>query len=152
MPKIDTITTADGSKRYRFTIDIGRDPTTGKRRQRRHTYDRMKTARAELARLTGDVHAGTYTERSAQTLAEALDMYLASACYGLAEATKVSYANALLPARERLGRRKLQSLTRQDIEQLRDWMEREGRRRGGTPAPGSARGRCNSPWADSKPR
>ena len=103
MPKIDTITTADGSKRYLFTIDIGRDPTTGKRRQRRHTYDRMKTARAELARLTGDVHAGTYTERSAQTLAEALDMYLASACYGLAEATKVSYANALLPAPHGLG-------------------------------------------------
>ena len=52
----------------------------------------------------------------------------------MADATpKVSYAGALLPVRDRLGGRKLQSITRADIEELRDWMRTCGRRRGGTP-------------------
>jgi integrase len=38
--------------------------------------------------------------------------------------------------RERLGQHKLQSITRQDIEALRDWMLTEGRRRGGEPGSG----------------
>ncbi len=66
--------------------------------------------------------------------------YLIDACYGRADATKVSYEGALKPVRDRLGRRKLQSLTRADIEDLRDWMTASGRRRGGTPgAPLGAR-------------
>lgn len=133
MPKIETIKRADGSQRYRFTLDVGRDPVTGKRRQRRYTFARMKDARAELGRLTGAVADGTFTDRSRETVSEALDAYLASACFERADNTRVSYTNALLPVRERLGRRKLQSLTRKDIEDLRDWMLAQGRRRGGIP-------------------
>ena len=33
--KIQTVELADGSKRYRFTVDVGRHPVTGKRQQRR---------------------------------------------------------------------------------------------------------------------
>ena len=122
MPKIETIKRADGSQRYRFTIDVGHDPVTGKRRQRRYTFARMKDARAELGRLTGAVADGTFTDRTRETVADALDAYLASACFERADNTRVSYTNALLPVRERLGRHKLQSLTRTDIEDLRDWM------------------------------
>ena len=43
---------ADGSKRYRFTVETGRDPVTGKRTQRRYTFTRMKDAKREQARLT----------------------------------------------------------------------------------------------------
>jgi hypothetical protein len=96
----------------------------------------MKDARAELGRLTGAVADGTFTDRSRKTVNEALDAYLASACFERADNTRVSYTNALLPVRERLGRRKLQSVTRKDIEDLRDWMLAEGRRRGGTPGTG----------------
>lgn len=136
MPKIETIKRADGSHRYRFMIDVGRDPVTGKRRQRRYTFARMKDARAELGRLTGAVADGTFTDRSRETVNEALDAYLASACFERADNTRVSYTNTLLPVRDRLGRRKLQSLTRQDIEGLRDWILTEGRRRGGKPGTG----------------
>lgn len=43
MPKITTIELASG-RRYRFTIDTGRDPATGKRRQRRYTFARKAEA------------------------------------------------------------------------------------------------------------
>ena len=48
MPKIRPETLADGSKRYRFTINIGRHPVTNARQQRTYTFTRMKDARAEL--------------------------------------------------------------------------------------------------------
>ena len=67
---------------------------------------------------------------------DALDAYLASALFEREAATAVSYTGALLPVRERLGRRKLQSLTRADVEALRDWLLTSGRRRGGTPGTG----------------
>jgi len=134
--QIQTLARADGSRRYRFTVDIGRDPVTGKRRQRRYTFDRMKDARAEQARLTGSVHDGTFIDRSRETLNQTLDAYLRTACFERADNTRVSYEGALLPVRERLGHRKLQSLTRADIEQLRDWMMAEGRKRGGRPGTG----------------
>jgi hypothetical protein len=46
------------------------------------------------------------------------------------------YKNALKPGRARLGQRRAAGITRQDIEDLRDWMLTEGRRRGGKPGTG----------------
>ena len=43
------------------------------------------------------------------------------------------YKNALKPGRARLGQCRAAGITRQDIEDLRDWMLTEGRRRGGKP-------------------
>jgi len=37
--------------RYRFVVDIGRDPISGKRRQKTHTFDKKREAVAELARI-----------------------------------------------------------------------------------------------------
>ena len=135
MPKIRKVERA-GGPRYKFTLNLGRDPVTGNRRQRVYTYDTEKEAKRERARLTGQVVEGRFTDRTAVTVDEALDAYLRTACFERAENTRVSYAGALLPVRERLGGRKLQSLTRADIEDLRDWMTASGRRRGGTPGTG----------------
>ena len=132
MPKISRVERADGP-RWRFTLNLGRDPVTGNRRQRVYTYDTHAEAKRELARLTGQVVEGTFTDRRNDTLNDTLDAYLASACFERADNTRVSYTGALLPARERLGHRKTQSLTKADIEDLRDWMLSCGRRRGGTP-------------------
>jgi hypothetical protein len=125
-----------GSHKYRFTIDISKDPVTKKRRQRRYTFTRLKDAKAERARLTGAVNDGKFVDRSKDTVSEMLDRYLKWACFEKADNTALSYRTALLPVRERLGNRKTQSLTREDIEALRDWMSAEGRRRGGTPGSG----------------
>ena len=45
----------------------------------------------------------------------------------------MSYRDAFRPVRERLGNRKLQSVTKADIENLVDWMLTSGRKRGGKP-------------------
>lgn len=42
---IKRIELKDGTVRYRFVIDIGRDPETGKRRQLTRTFDRKREAR-----------------------------------------------------------------------------------------------------------
>jgi integrase len=135
VPKITKVQRA-GGPRWRFTLNLGRDPVTGNRRQRVFTYDTEGQARRELARLAGQVVEGRFTDRTATTVSEALDAYLRVACFERAAATRVSYAGALLPVRDRLGPRKLQSITRADIEDLRDWMTEAGRRRGGTPGTG----------------
>ena len=123
--------------RYRFTLSLGRDPATGNRRQRVYTFDDLKARRAGAGRLTGRLADGRYHRPDQDaTVGDALDAYLASATVRAAEATKVSYAGALLPVRDRLGRRKLQSLTRADVESLRDWIRRRappGRRAGHRP-------------------
>lgn len=131
MPTIKTITLKDGSTRYRFVVDTGRHPQTGKRQQETHTFTRRKDAVAELARITHQSGTGTYVHRWDGTVGELLDDYLRTATFGREANTAASYANALKPARIRLGQRRAQSVTRQDIENLRDWMMTAGRRRGG---------------------
>jgi integrase len=131
LPKITEVERAGGRVAYRFTLNLGPDPVTGNRRQRVYTYDDLETAERERARLAGQPAASTDPRKV--TVADALDRYLDWACFGLADATRVSYAGALLPVRDRLGRRKLASLTGADVEVLRDWLLTEGRRRGGTP-------------------
>ncbi len=134
MPKITTIDLADGTRRYRFTIDTGRDPATGKRRQRRYTFARKAEARAELGRLTGQVADGTHTDRWDGTVNELCDEYLKSATFGKEANTKACYRDALRVPRARLGGRKARSITAADIEtHVRDFMLTRGRARGGTP-------------------
>jgi hypothetical protein len=96
MPRIQQVQRT-GGVRYRFTLNLGRDPVTGGRRQRVHTYDDPKTAERERARLTGQMVEGRHTDRSRMTVSEALDAYLASALFEREAATRVSYAGALLP-------------------------------------------------------
>ena len=136
VPKIKTVTLGDGSKRYRFTVDIGRDPETGKRQQKTMTFRLQREAAAELARIGHETRTGAYVKPWNGTLDELLDDWYRSATYGKEANTLESYSNALKPARERLGHRKAQTITRQDIEDLRDWMETRGRKRGGKPGTG----------------
>lgn len=127
---IKTITRGDGSKRYRFVVDIGRD-ANGKRQQKTFTFDLKREARAEYDRIRHQARDGTYVGRWNGTVAEVIDAYLATALFEKEENTKVAYATALKPARERLGSRRAQSITRDDIEALRDWLLAAGRKRGG---------------------
>jgi integrase len=124
----------DGSVRWRARgVSTGKDPVTGKRRQVTITGKTKKAVEAEVARITGKVADKIYTPKWDGTVAEVLDDYLKSAGFEKADNTVVSYTKALLPARDRLGSRRARAVTRQDIEQLRDWMLAGGRRRGGKP-------------------
>ena len=136
MGKPRKITLKNGSVVYRIVIDAGRDPETGKRRQITRTFGRKKEADAELARVGHQRATGTYVPPSKMTLAVMLDGWLQSACFEKEEATRSNDEHALRPARERLGHRLVQSITREDIEDLRNWMLTAGRKRGGTPGTG----------------
>lgn len=125
----------DGSVRYRLVVDIGRDEN-GKRQQLTRTFDKLKEARAELSRIRHETDQGTYVKPSEITVNEYLDEYFIGATRGRRESTKISYRDAFRPVRERLGERRLQSITKADIENLVDWMLTSGRKRGGKPGTG----------------
>jgi integrase len=116
-------------------VSAGKWPN-GKRRLVTITGRTKKEVEAEVARVTGQVASGTYTPRWDGTVSEMIDAYLKSATFDRAANTALNYSKALLPARDRLGIRKARTVTRQDIEDLRDWVLAEGRKRGGTPGTG----------------
>jgi integrase len=135
MPSVKTKTLPDGSKRYWFRVDTGRDGD-GKRLQEYHSYERKADAVAELARIMAERQRGIYVRPSDELVGELIDDYLRSATFEKETATARSYSDALRCAREQLGHRKTQSITRRDIENLRDFMLREGRKIGGKPGTG----------------
>lgn len=133
---IKRVVLADGTVRYRFVVDIGRDPQTGKRRQKTHTFDRKRAAQAEYARIKHETARGVYVAPTDTTVNALLDDYLSQACRDVEAGTASNYRHALLPVRERLGERRAQSLREQDVDALVDWMLTAGRKRGGKPGTG----------------
>ena len=123
---------ADGkSVRWRARgVNTGGGPDC-KRHQVTITGKTKKEVELEVARITGKVADRTYTPKWDGTVAEVLDDYLKSAAFEKEANTRLSYEKALLPVREQLGNRKVRSITRDDVEQSRNWMLAEGRRRGG---------------------
>jgi integrase len=130
MPKIRSRTLPDGRKRYWFRVDVGRGPD-GKRIQEYRTFDRRADAVKALARIQHESGQGTYVRPSRETLGEYLDTYLEGATRNLRASTRRNYEDALLPVRDRLGGRRLQGISKGDIESLVSWMLTAGRRRGG---------------------
>lgn len=133
---IKRIELADGAVRYRFVIDIGDDPTTKRRRQKTFTFDLKREAQAEYARIKHEVGRGIYVPRTDVTVDEVLNAYLEQACRDVEEGTASNYRHALRPARERLGTRRIQTVSEQDIDAIVDWMLSSGRKRGGKPGTG----------------
>jgi len=132
---IRKIVLKDGTVRYRLVVDIGLGDNS-RRQQLTRTFDKLKDARAELSRIRHETDKGTFTKPSDITVSDYLDEYLIGATRGRRESTKTSLRDALRPVRERLGNRKLQSVTKADIESLVDWMLTSGRKRGGRPGTG----------------
>jgi hypothetical protein len=134
-------------------VDTGRS-VGGRRVQEKKAFTRKKEAEAELARITTERNRGTYVRPSRQTVAELIDDYLKSATFEKEAATARSYADALRCPRERLGHARAQDVARRDVEDLRDFMLREGRKNRGKPGTGLgprsvilALGRLQAPFA-----
>lgn len=134
-PKIKKIQIGDQT-RYRWVVDIGTHPKTGKRRQLTRTFDQLKVAQRELNKVLNKVGNGTFAAPSKLTVNAYLDTWIRSATRGKEENTKVNYANALKPVRELYGEKPLQRLSTIDVEDLVDHMLTVGRKRGGKPGTG----------------
>lgn len=137
---IKKITLADGRTRYRFVVDVGKKPD-GKRDQKTYTYDTLKQARAERARIVADVHAGTHVKRDRSiTVADYLAEWLDSRTDGLKPSTARFYADALRPVTAAYGSVALQSLDVPHLTTLkRHMLSGAARRRGTAGKPLSAR-------------
>ncbi|MET7718640.1 tyrosine-type recombinase/integrase [Streptomyces sp. NPDC005407] len=125
-----------GKVRYRFVVDVGIDPETGKRKQLRRTFDSLKEARAEYANITNRRHEGSLVPPNKITVNEWLDRWLAMKAEDLEETTIYNYRITLDRVRGRLGGILLQELTEEHVEAWRDWALAHGRVRGvkaGTP-------------------
>ncbi len=133
---IKTITLKDGRKRYRFVVDIGRDPETGKRRQKTHTFDKKGEARRAYDKIRSQTADGTYVAPSRVTVNEVLDTYLKGATRGKRRNTQRNYEHAFRCVREQLGTRIAQTVSKDDVEDLVDYMLTAGRKRGGKPGTG----------------
>ncbi|MGH7743322.1 MAG: tyrosine-type recombinase/integrase [Candidatus Dormibacteria bacterium] len=125
--------TVDGKTKYRFVVDIGRDPMTGKRRQLTRTYDLRREAQGELAKILNETNKGSYATPTKVTVNDYLDEWIRSATRGKEANTQANYLYALLPVREVFGSKQLQKLTTVDVENLVDYMLTSGRKRGGKP-------------------
>ncbi|MGA5143127.1 tyrosine-type recombinase/integrase [Streptomyces azureus] len=125
-----------GKVRYRFVVDVGIDPETGKRKQLRRTFDSLKEAKAEYASITNRRNEGSFVPPNKITVNEWLDRWLDLKADDLEETTIYSYRITLDRVRGRLGNIRLQDLTEEHVEEWRDWALTHGRARGkraGTP-------------------
>lgn len=132
-------TAKNGAISYEFRADVGTRPD-GSRDRRRFTYKTQAEARKELRRITSEVAAGTYARRTAITVDEACDQWLAGR-RGIRRITMEGYRDWLKPVRQHLGGKKIQQLTKADVDSLVEWMLTEGRRSPKHHQPGSLMGR-----------
>lgn len=124
--KIDT----KSGPRWQFVVDLTPDPDTGHRRQRRYTYRSEAEAVAAQAELRVQVVQHVYVDRTRITVDQYLDDWLTAGQRTWRPSTARSYALALHPAREAFGAKRLQRLTRADVETLVQSMLRTGGRDG----------------------
>ncbi|MET7512212.1 tyrosine-type recombinase/integrase [Streptomyces sp. NPDC005480] len=123
---------AKGQVRYRFVVDAGRDPETGKRKQLTRTFATLREAKIAYASITHRRYEGTLVTPNSITVDEWLDQWIAKKAEDLEETTISSYVATLERVRSKLGRIRLQSLAEDDVTAWMVWALREGRVRGGT--------------------
>jgi len=123
---------ADGTVRWLARgVSVGKDPATGKRMQRTITGRTKHEVEAEVRRIGHAVDCGTYRKPWDGLVPDLLDSYLRNGADDWEANTRVSYANALQPAREWFSHRKARSVTREDVEDYKRHLRTSGRRRGG---------------------
>jgi len=125
---VHPVRTPNGLWRFRATVDVGRDPVTGKRMQKTRVFDLdtpAKVVKAWVEDQRSEVRAGKYQHRSAVTFNRLADSWLAAKTGTVREVTHQGYASSLRNVRRFLGQRQVQSLTRADIEALRSWLTNE---------------------------
>ncbi|WP_374025595.1 tyrosine-type recombinase/integrase [Mycobacterium sp. HNNTM2301] len=122
---INTHTARNGTVTYWFQVDVGAR-SDGKRDRRKFTYRTKKEAQRELRRISSEVAAGTYNRPTAITVADACEAWLAGR-RGIRRVTIYGYDMDLRPVVRHLGSRKLQALTKSDVDGLVSWMLTEAR-------------------------
>lgn len=105
---------------YLASVDRGKDPITGKRRERSETFHTRREAKAALARWQTEIERGTFVDRSKQTVADLLRYWMET--YVKHNRSRNTYVNYryhvdghLIPA---LGHIEVQKLTVAQMQQF----------------------------------
>ncbi len=103
---------------YMASVDLGKDPITGKRRERSETFATRREARAALARWQTEIDTGAYVGRSTQTVGDLLRYWMEThVAHNCRETTALRYHQTvylhLIPG---LGNVPLQKLTPAQVQ------------------------------------
>ncbi|HLS10431.1 site-specific integrase [Lentibacillus sp.] len=114
--------------KYSFILDIGKDPVTKKRKQKRVSgFTSKKKAQKAMNEMIADLQRGTYIEPSSETLDEYLDRWLQHKKTRVSPSTYEFYAsyinNHIKPA---LGNIKLFDLKPRDVQMFFDGLLEKG--------------------------
>jgi site-specific recombinase XerD len=112
---IKKVTWRNGEIRYRFVIDVGEKG--GKRVQECHTFKTMTEARAERARMRADRSRGKLVKRTSITFDELCTRWLDSR-HDVRVVTVNGYEQWLKTVRAKLGKARVQDISRSDIEKV----------------------------------
>jgi integrase len=130
-----------GSK-WVVVVDVGRDPETGRRKQKWHSgYARKRDAEEALATIVGDVNAGTYVAPTKLTVGEFLvDQWLPGMKHQVRPSTWASYeANVRIHVVPRIGTVRLRDLHAVRLNAMYAELLDKGRRDGKGLSPRSVR-------------
>lgn len=125
---------AKKGKRYYPVVDVGRDPETGRRKQKWHgSYPTKREAEAVLAEIVRDLRTGSYVTPSRKTVAEFVQNEWLPALRsselkpGTIALHELNVRAYLLPV---LGEKALQDVTPLDLERLYAKLRESGKRDG----------------------
>ena len=109
-----------GGVLYLASVDLGKDPLTGKRRELSETFPTKREAKAALARWQTEIERGTLVDRSTQTVRDLLQYWMETYVkHNRSENTYVNYRyhaeGHLIPALGRVDGRGDQPAVRQAV-------------------------------------
>jgi integrase len=108
-----------GARRVELVLDVGMNPATGGRRQTRRRYKTVDEANEAYAKLKVQARDGAYVARSALTVKQACEDWLAGK-RKIRPTTLAGYRDVLKPVIAAYGAMPLQRLTKRHITDLID--------------------------------
>ncbi|WP_051192597.1 tyrosine-type recombinase/integrase [Nocardia jiangxiensis] len=115
-PQIKKKALKNGTERYKLCVDVGINPTTGRRAQFKATYDTADEAKEKLAEVLFQVNKGIYVPTTELTIEQACADWLAGK--RIKKTTLTAYTYALQPLRDRHGSLPVQQLTKKHLDDL----------------------------------
>ena len=117
-----------GKRSWAVVVDIGHDPSTGKRRQKWETVKGTKRdAERHLAEIIHDLNTGGYVEPSRLTLADYLDEWMADYVTDSVRArTAQGYGTIVKRLKRSMGNVGLTKLKAQDVQRYYTALRHEG--------------------------
>jgi len=126
------LVSTDSGHRYRVVLDIA--PPGAKRRQVTRTFATIRAARDFVTATRHGLTSGSYAPPSAETVEQLCTAWIKSR-RDIRPVTVEGYRNYLAPVVRHIGDRQVQTLTGGDMDNLIEWLSREGGARGQGLAP-----------------